>query len=163
MNHITTQLLHRRTAFGKTPAERFLETIIKSDGCWNWPRAKDGCGYGWFRVIDYMFRAHRVSWVVHFGDIPEGKLVLHKCDNPACVNPSHLFIGDQKINMQDCVNKGRKKRGEDVPASKLTAKEVIAIRDMFSLGLNMAEIARIVGVSFTNISSIVKRNTWKHI
>lgn len=89
----------------KSPASvaNFLSFINKVNGCWEWAGAKTDNGYG-----AYMrYRAHRYSFILFNGDITDGLLVLHKCDNPPCVNPSHLFLGTQSDNIKDCVSKGR--------------------------------------------------------
>lgn len=75
--------------------------------CWEWVGARSNFGYGSFKLDNKTTTAHRASWVLFYGDIPEGMWVLHKCDNPPCVNPSHLELGDRKKNMLDCVKRGR--------------------------------------------------------
>lgn len=91
--------------------ERFWAKVAKSDSCWNWTGSLAGSGYGYLHIGDKVERkprtAHRVSWEIHNGPIPEGLWVLHKCDNRKCVNPEHLFIGDRVDNMRDCAAKGR--------------------------------------------------------
>jgi len=74
--------------------------------CWNWTARKDSRGYGLLKILGQQ-KAHRVSWIIHFGEIPEGLYVCHRCDNPSCVNPAHLFTGTAKDNYKDMVNKGR--------------------------------------------------------
>lgn len=92
--------------------DRFWEKVQKTDSCWLWTGSKQGrMGYGYLHIGGKKdrkpSRAHRLSWVIHNGPIPDGLYVLHKCDVPACVNPDHLFLGDHKANMQDCASKGR--------------------------------------------------------
>lgn len=88
---------------------RFFKKIITepNTGCFLWTNAEDGCGYGWFRINGKMCRAHRISWMINKGNIPNNKLVLHKCDTPQCVNPEHLFLGSNLDNAKDKVKKNR--------------------------------------------------------
>lgn len=88
---------------------RFWEKVSRSSKCWEWTASKDSCGYGLFRVshTENMRRAHRVAWTLENGEIPDGLHVLHRCDNPACVRPSHLFLGTHRDNMLDMHAKGR--------------------------------------------------------
>ncbi len=90
--------------------ERFWRYVQKTDGCWLWTASlsgKPGNAYGSLHNEGKMEKAHRISWTIHNGKIPEGIFVLHKCDNPVCINPSHLFLGTQFDNMRDMVSKGR--------------------------------------------------------
>jgi hypothetical protein len=102
-------------------------------GCWNWTGATTPPPrqYGQLYVNGKTILAHRISYVVHVGKIPQGMQVLHKCDNPRCINPDHLFLGTQKDNIQDCVRKGRLKipgfHGSKHPNSKLTEAQVVEI------------------------------------
>ena len=87
--------------------ERFYNRFFENDnGCWIWIGAKQH-SYGKMRFMMKDVRAHRASWMIHFGEIPEGMSVLHRCDTPLCVNPNHLFLGTQQENMADKVAKGR--------------------------------------------------------
>ena len=90
----------------ETTLERFWKKIKKTKTCWKWRGARDHHGYGRFAVHRMLRIAHRVSWRISMGD-PNGLYVLHHCDNPACVRPSHLFLGDQTDNMRDASRKGR--------------------------------------------------------
>ena len=98
----------------KTLEQRFWEKVDKrgDDECWEWTGAKTRPNaYGYFRVSGSLAVAHRVSYELAYGGIPEDKQICHTCDNPACVNPSHLFVGTHTDNMQDKVAKGRNARG----------------------------------------------------
>jgi hypothetical protein len=90
---------------------RFWARVAKGDGCWSWTGGTNRNGYGTLHMgghtIRKPWRAHRFSWVLHNGPIPDGLWVLHKCDNPPCCNPAHLFLGDRRANMLDAAAKGR--------------------------------------------------------
>ena len=96
---------------------RFWSKVDKGSGqgpggdCWIWTATKHESGYGLFRIrgTSTMMRAHRMSWSLNHGPIPDGMYVCHHCDNPACVNPAHLFVSSQKGNVADCVKKGRRR------------------------------------------------------
>ena len=96
-----------------TLVDRYNTHVIKQQGCWGWSGAVINRGPYSYGVLqrgrrgEGLILAHRASWEIHVGPIPEGKLVLHRCDNPICSNPEHLFLGTQTDNMQDCVRKGR--------------------------------------------------------
>ena len=95
----------------KTLEERFWEKVKKGPGCWEWTGGKDSKGYGSFMLcvegFSWHVSAHRVSWKLTTGYLPIGKSILHRCDNPSCVRPDHLWAGTQMDNMRDAVNKGR--------------------------------------------------------
>ena len=86
---------------------RFWAKVCKTNGCWTWTASKNPHGYGQIRLSGKLTLAHRVSWTIHNGVIPEGLFVLHICDNPPCVRPDHLFLGTQKDNIRDAVAKKR--------------------------------------------------------
>lgn len=104
--------------------------------------------------------AHRVSWELAHGHIPDGLVVCHRCDNPPCVNPAHLFLGTHKDNSQDMAHKGKSQRGERNTKAKLTADDVIAIRLSAKSG---REIAKDYGIQPTQVSHIRLRKQWKHV
>lgn len=87
--------------------KRLRNYTVDENGCWNWNLKKDRCGYGRFKINLRSLGAHKVSYVFHCGDVGDGFVVMHSCDNPACINPEHLSIGTQKENVQDSIDKGR--------------------------------------------------------
>jgi len=152
--------------------ERFWKKVsIKGNNeCWEWTGGKQGDGYGIFGVIENgkwkMKLAHRISWTFHFGEIPKYMKICHKCDNPKCVNPNHLFIGTQLDNVKDMVKKGRINSREGIknPKAKLTENEVLEIRRLYaSTNITFADLGKMFGISDTHSGYIVKRRVWKHI
>lgn len=125
-------------------------------------KRKDGYGNKWFRgKNDY---AHRVSWVLSFGEIPEGMIVCHTCDNPSCVNPEHLFLGTQKDNIQDMYKKKRNPNfiGENNSQSLLKEEDVKFIK-LFGGVFTRAKLADMFGVGISTVQDILKERTWTHI
>jgi len=151
--------------------DRFWAKVDKSSDCWNWTAAKFWHGYGCFGVKQTGGKyktsyAHRVAWELVHGDIAEGMFVLHKCDNRACVNPSHLFLGTQKDNMADCSMKGRSRTkpryGSENPYAKLTEAHVKIIRYIGNR-LSQQHLADALGVTQSNVGHVLRGNTWKHV
>jgi hypothetical protein len=145
---------------------RLLEkiTIDTKTGCWNWTAARFTNGYGHFMVSEKNGRpAHRVSYELHRGPIPKGFHVCHSCDNPLCINPSHLFLGTPADNMADKVAKGRQSRlkGVNSGRSVLTDDDVIAIRA--AVGLTQRELGERYGVGARQISYIRNGKSWSHL
>lgn len=148
--------------------DRFCKFVdVRSDDeCWEWTGGIKSTGRGNFWLNGKTIQAHRMAWILSYGEIPENLLVLHHCDNGKCVNPKHLFLGTYKDNIHDMISKGRRARilGEDHPASKLKEKDVIAIREMYrNSGLSQYKIARLFGVSRSTIESIVLFSNWRHV
>lgn len=108
---------------------RFWCKVRKTDGCWLWIAGAEASGYGAFGVtLHRRVRAHVVSMMLHLGTVDLGACVLHKCDNPPCVNPEHLFLGSRADNMADKKQKGRQPRGEACPNCKLRDADIVVIR-----------------------------------
>lgn len=95
-----------------SPVERFWAQVKRTSACWLWMGQRNHKGYGRLYVNGQNVLAHRLSWQMHRGPIPEGKLICHHCDVPGCVNPEHLFVGTYSDNMLDCARKGRMSRKE---------------------------------------------------
>lgn len=150
----------------KPTAERFWASVEPQNesGCIEWSKQRDRDGYGYFKFNGGPVRAHRMSWILTFGEIPDGLWVLHKCDNPTCVNPDHLFLGTAKDNEIDKIAKGRQNyaRGEDAGPAKLTSEQVIQIRPLIGTRTQIS-IANEFGVSSTLVRKIKNRKVWKHI
>lgn len=133
--------------------------------CWPWTGCIGTKGYGGFKFPNGN-SAHRYSWSLKNGPIPIGALVLHKCDNRSCVNPSHLFVGTPAINSKDMTNKNRQSKGEHRPLHKLTEEQVKLIRFLYRpkcRKLGARKLAAKYGVSPDLILLIVRRKRWKHI
>lgn len=146
--------------------ERFQNKVKKTKYCWLWTSYLDKCGYGHFKLNQKTEQAHRVSYRLYVGEIPEGMCVCHKCDTPDCVNPNHLFIGTQLDNVEDREKKGRGGRadGEKAGSAKLTDKEVLEIRRKYKPYKYQAKtLAEEYGVRLRTIRKILCRKTWKHI
>lgn len=134
---------------------------IAHNGCWLWHGSKQR-GYGQIRAFDRtQWRAHRLSWYLHFGVIPDGMFVCHKCDNPSCVNPGHLFIGTCLDNVRDSVLKGRNVMGE---ACKRKLKEIdVSFMRKNWPRLSYSKLAKRFNVTKRAIACVIKRITWKHV
>ena len=160
--------------------DRFFEKVKKSPSCWEWVGPKNNKGYGTMTVgsrtdgtRSYKF-VHRISWELHNGPIPEhdsthGTCVCHKCDNPSCVNPDHLFLGTHSDNMADMAVKGRASKeptyiGENHPIAKLDDSKVRQIRKYHSAGAcTQLWLAQVYGVSNRTIANVANNEYWKHV
>jgi hypothetical protein len=143
------------------PAERFGRSYdITDSGCWEWTGKRMKFGYGWSFDGKKRQAAHRLSWLLHHGPIPGGLCVLHRCDNPPCVNPGHLFLGTKAENNWDKIAKGRARNaaGEAVSTHKLTADQVTCI---IQDPRKNREISDLYGVSVSTISAIKAGRNWK--
>ena len=141
---------------------RFEIKVKKSvAGCWEWTAAKHPKGYGSFSLGGRVMGAHRVAYQLYVGEIPEGLWVCHRCDNPSCVNPSHLFLGTNADNTHDRDNKGRGSYGEERPNAKLTNNKVNEIRARWLDGEPMSKLGREFGVARQTISMIVHNRKWR--
>ena len=132
--------------------------------CWPWTASLNTSGYGQIRIDGKNVAAHRLVWESAFGELPAGMNVCHRCDNPPCVNPNHLFLGTQSDNMRDCATKDRanKPKGSAVHTSRLTADDVENIRAN-AMNLTQVALAELFGVSQASVSAILRRETWRHV
>ena len=143
--------------------KKFLSQIEISDGCWAWLGATRTGGYGefWSDSPKRLLASHRISWGLHFGDIPEGLSVLHKCDNPRCVNPEHLFVGTQADNIHDMVRKGRKRGG--APTGEKHFRAVLssaASKELLEATGTIREISRRFSVSLSTVKRVRAKTHW---
>lgn len=149
---------------GGVQARLSKHTKILPDGCHIWTGSKDRKGYGQLRIDKKLFYAHRIAWELVNGPIPDGMYACHICDNPACCNPSHIFIGTQSDNMRDASVKGRSAKGQEITCAKLTEDDVRDIRLAYSRGERQWSIAKRYGSNNHKIvSDIVTGKTWKHV
>lgn len=181
--------------YSEKTVRRFFAKVDKTSsprGCWEWTAGKNKNGYGKFYALKHD-TAHRVSYIMHVGEIPVGMLVCHHCDNPACVNPNHLFLGTPADNSADMVAKGRSakgdkssvrlnmasrprgdahhlrrmpelvKKGTAHPRHKLTEAQVLEIRALYKAGVGTGKLESLYGMSGGAIYAIVHRRTWKHL
>lgn len=156
--------LHKRRPL----AVRLWSKIEKQEPekCWPWLSCRDKRGYGVINSGGCGLRtfAHRVVWMLTHGAIPQGMCVLHRCDNPPCCNPAHLFLGTKADNLRDAAEKGRMPRGEAHWRAKLTECDVREIRQQYAAGnISQRKLAKMFHVSEERIHSIVYRLAWKHV
>lgn len=146
--------------------ERFHEKwTLSSNGCWEWTGATMGYGYGFIKIpkTRKQIGAHRLSYLIHYGELPIGYSVCHVCDNPLCVKPSHLFLGKAKDNLSDMKTKDRHLKGSKNAQSKLTESQVRHIFTLHDQGLSQGKIAKSYGVSQSTVHKILNGQRWEHV
>ena len=154
----------------KTLPERFWEKVDKGGGCWLWTAYRSKDGYGIFGIGQKIVKAHRVSYELSVGKIPKGMMVCHHCDNPPCVNPKHLFIGDGKANAVDMTRKGRRfkpyNKGSKHGNARLNEAKVLEMRK-FKLGagkkMSYRAIGELFNVNCRTAGRAIKKESWTHI
>ena len=136
--------------------------VRQPDSCWPWQAYRARKGYGIVRWAGRNQKAHRVAYQLEVGEIPAGLFVCHRCDNPPCVNPAHLFLGTTQDNTRDMMEKGRgtDNSGEKNPRAKLTWEEVEEIRARRD-ACSQKELAEAFGVSVATINQILVHRTWR--
>ena len=146
---------------------------INGNNCWLWTKSGDKNGYGKMvinrrRQNEQALKAHRISWYIHNGPIPNGLLICHHCDNPPCCNPEHLFLASHAGNAQDMWDKNRHPRpdmkGERNPRAKLTEEDVLAIRSRYAVGgVTHKTLGTVYGVHQSVIQHAITGRYWSHI
>lgn len=144
---------------------RFWKYVEETEKCWLWKGAVKPNGYGhfnwrasWKKPIQ--MGAHRASWIIHFGPIPEGMYVCHKCDVKNCVRPDHLFLGTAVDNMQDCVRKGRIASGDKLPQTKLNHQKARFIRGFVKKRGDQTRVSKLLNISRRAVSFVVNGKAW---
>ena len=151
----------QQTKAARAAAKRFWPKVSVTKNpykCWEWKASKNRGGYGQIRVGGRKGRpllAHRASWMIHNGSVPSGFIVIHDCDNPGCVRPGHLRLGTHSENKLDACLKGRIARGKRLPHTRLTVRQVIEIRRMYTRMIRVA--ARKYKISQSMVTSIVHK------
>lgn len=151
--------------------KRFWSKVVKTEGCWMWTAFRmsgKGHGYGQLTYNYKRYLAHRLAWILTFGPIPDGLCVLHKCDNPACINPTHLFLGTQLDNLADMRAKGRHSKGPTIwgerhGMAKLTGDDVRSIRAAHVIGVSIRILGQEYRVNRKTITKILSGASWKHL
>jgi hypothetical protein len=147
--------------------ESFWASLDRSGECWNWTgwtMPPPSLPYGRLGFNGYKtWKSHRLAWALTNGPVPKGMFVCHRCDNPRCCNPAHLFLGTTVDNNHDRARKGRSARGSGCGSSKLTEERVREIRELQSDGASTRALARRYGVSWTTIAAVIKGLYWRHV
>lgn len=150
--------------------DRFWSKVEQGPECWFWKAKPDTGGYGSFRFRGRKYRAHRVAWILTYGEIAPGLSVLHHCDTPACVRPDHLFLGTQADNIRDAASKGRLNlaglskgrvplKGERNGGARLSRESVEEIRSLAG-SVSQTELAKRYEVNQSTISRLLSRRSW---
>lgn len=154
----------RSSRYEKDPEARFWMNVKSSkDGCWEYCSHLPHNKHRAVVVKGRKIAAHRYSYELHAGPIPEGLCVCHKCDNPACIRPDHLFLGTQTDNMRDCVDKKRHSYGIASGKARLDESSIAGIVPLRKQGLSEYEVAARLGVSRSAIASVCQGRSWKHL
>lgn len=141
----------------------FWANVRKTPGCWNWTGYSKRKGWhGTVKVSGVDWQAHRLSWHIRNGAVPRSMFVLHRCDNPLCVRPEHLFLGTQADNCRDMLRKGRQvaptRLAGNHPQLCISTQSVPTVQDMYRSGLTQRDIGHLFGVSDVAISVLLRKH-----
>lgn len=157
-------------AIVKVNAGKFWSTVRLSKPCWEWKGDYSIHGYGLFHGAGHQTHAHRVAWYLTYGQIPRDLLVLHHCDNRACVTPWHLFLGTHQDNSLDMHAKGRWKRyaphdqdGSKNKMARHTEREISRMLALYKAGLSQVRISKLCRISRPQLCMIVNNKAWRHV
>jgi hypothetical protein len=144
--------------------DEFWKRVDKTDGCWTWTGNGTGDGYGrMFLAKGNVIRSNRASWIIHFGEIPEGMCVCHHCDNKICVRPDHLFLGTDLDNKRDMFIKKKHAHTTRHGSAKLGAVEVVSIKRLYSKGWKSPAIAERFSVDKSTILRVLRGESWRNL
>lgn len=155
----------------------FWAYVEKTTGCWIWTGSRDKMGYGRYRGVKYRLSpcalAHRISWLIEHGSLDPSLCVLHRCDNPPCVRPDHLFLGTKADNTEDMITKGRgnngarpyesRTHGTRNAQARINEEQAVAIRKRVLAGERQKDLASEYRLSVQAVNAIVKGRSWRHV
>lgn len=144
---------------------RFWAKVTKGDPseCWEWNRGCDADGYGVFHFKYATYRAHRMAWTLTHGELSPALAICHRCDNPPCCNPAHMFPGTLNDNNVDKAQKGRSLIGAENPRARITDAQVLEIRRLSAMGVRRRALSERFSISVAQTRRIVVGEQWAHL
>lgn len=141
----------------------FRQLSTMDDPCWEWRSGNDSDGYGQIFVGGRTVKAHRLFFQLFVGHLSVTQVAMHRCDNPPCVNPSHLVRGSHADNVADCIAKGRNAAGPKNGRAKLSVETVLLLRDRYNNGASTPKLAKEMGMSKSTMAELLFGKTWIHV
>lgn len=142
----------------------YNERVVKKEGCWDWLGIIDtNQGYAKVQFKRENISAHRLSWIIHYGDIPKDKQINHHCDNRKCTNPEHLYLGTQKQNEEDKLKRNRQAKGSINGSAKLNEYQVKEIKELLREGKSQYFLSEKYNISYPTINNIKNEKSWRHV